>query len=146
MRPVFEKAGLEFPEEKRRRGLESEATFIIAFDAEPIAGYFDYPRSWNDPDYIYIASIQIDERYRNSPLILMLFDKFRSLLADESFRGFETNVLKTNTAVIRICQKAGFKLEVNPRNELSWLARAGRELLDESPLVTLLDRWRAKQT
>ncbi|HEX8287389.1 MAG TPA: hypothetical protein VF556_05305 [Pyrinomonadaceae bacterium] len=30
--PIFEKAGIEFPEEKRRRGLENNPTFIIAFE------------------------------------------------------------------------------------------------------------------
>ena len=144
MRPVFEKAGIEFPEEKRRKGLQSDPTFIIAFDGRAIAGYLEYLRSWNDPDYIYVGSVQIGERYRGARLILMLFDEFRTLVAGEDFLGFETNVQKANTAAARMYQKIGFRLEENPRNEASWLARAGREILTDSPVVKLIDKWRER--
>ncbi len=87
MRPVFERAGIEFPEEKRRRGLQSDPTFIIAFDGQAIAGYLEYLRSWNDPDYIYVGSVQIGEKYRGARLILMLFDEFRAQVAGRTFWG-----------------------------------------------------------
>jgi len=108
MQPVFEKAGLEFPEEKRRRGLDSDPTFIIAFDGESIAGYIEYLRSWNDPAYIYIGSIQIESSHRNTRLILMLFDKFRDLVSREDFLGFETNVQKANEVGSNVSE-AGFQ-------------------------------------
>ena len=145
MRPVLEKAGLEFPEENRRKGLESNPTFIIAFDGRAIAGYIEYLRSWNDPNYIYIGSVQIEKRYRNSRLILLLFDEFRSLVAGEDFLGFETSVQKVNTAAVRMYRKIGFKLEANPNNDASWVARAGKELLKDSPVVKLIDRWRERR-
>ena len=145
MRPILEKAGIEFPEEKRRRGLQSDPTFIIAFDGQTIAGYVEYLRSWNDPNYIYVGSVQIEERYRNTRLLLRLFDEFRTLVAGEDFRGFETNVQKSNAAAVRMYRKIGFTLEENPNNEASWTARAGRELLTDSPVVALLDRWRARR-
>lgn len=144
MRAVWEKAGMEFPEEKRRKGLESNPTFIVAFDAADVAGYLEYLRSWNDPRYIYVGSIQIGERYRNSSLILRLLDEFRSRVAGEDFLGFETNVQKANAVATRLYQKIGFKLEENPRNPASWVARAGRELLTESPVLPLIEKWRAK--
>ncbi len=81
MRPIFEKAGIEFPEEKRRGGLQSDPTFIVAFDGRAVAGYIEYLRSWNDPRYIYVGSVQIEKRYRNSRLILTLFDAFRASVA-----------------------------------------------------------------
>jgi len=62
----------------------------------------------------------------------------------ENFRGFETNVQKANKVAVRMYQKLGFNLEENPRNTASWVARAGRELLTESPIVAVLDKWRAK--
>jgi ribosomal protein S18 acetylase RimI-like enzyme len=145
MRPVFEKAGIEFPEEKRRRGLRSDPTFVIAFDGREIAGYIEYLRSWNDPDYIYVGSVQIEKRYRHTPLLLRLFDEFRTLLASEEFRGFETNVQKANTAAVRMYRKIGFKLEENPNNDASWVAKADRELLTDSPVVRLIERWRARR-
>jgi ribosomal protein S18 acetylase RimI-like enzyme len=144
MKPVWEAAGVEFPEEKRRKALQSNPTFVVAFGGQAIAGYLEYLRSWNDPDYIYVGSIQIDERHRNTRLILKLLDKFRSLISEEDFRGFETNVQKANTRAVQMYQKIGFKLEQNPRNDASWLARAGREILTDSPVIPLIDKWREK--
>jgi ribosomal protein S18 acetylase RimI-like enzyme len=143
MKPILEKAGLEFPEENKRKALRGNPTFIIAFDGEAIAGYLEYLRSWNDPDYIYLGSIQIDERYRNTRLILRLLDEFRSLVSVEDFLGFETNVQKANASAVKMYRKIGFTLEENPRNSASWLARAGRELLTDSPIIPLLEKWRA---
>lgn len=144
MRTVWEKAGMEFPEEKRRKGLESNPTFIVAFDEQAIAGYIEYLRSWNDPDYIYVGSIQIAERHRNTRLILKLLDAFRSLASKEEFLGFETNVQKANTLAVRMYRKIGFTLEENPHNDASWLARAGRELLTTSPIIPLIDKCRER--
>ena len=144
MRPIFEKAGIDFPEEKRRRGLLSDPTFIIAFDGPAVAGYIEYLRSWNDPRYVYVGSVQIEKRRRNGRLILLLFDELRTLVAGEDFLGFETNVQKVNTAAVKMYRKIGFRLEENPDNAASWVAKAGRELLTDSPVVALLDRWREK--
>ena len=146
MRPVFEKAGLEFPEEKRRKGLQSNPTFIIAFDGQIIAGYIEYLRSWRDPNYIYVGSVQIEKEYRNSRLILLLLDKFRALVTGEDFLGLETNVQKANTVAVKMYQKIGFMLEENPNNGASWVARAGKELLTDSPIIALIDKWREKHT
>ena len=144
MKAVLESAGIEFPEERRRRGLRGNPTFIVAFESESIAGYVEYSRSWNDTSYIYVGSIQIDEQHRNGSLILRLLDGLRSLLAGEDFVGFETNVQKSNRLAVKMYRKIGFELEQNPRNEASWTARAGREILDTSPVIPLLNRWREK--
>ena len=146
MRAVWEKAGMEYPEENRLRGLRSDPTFVIAFDGAALAGYVEYLRSWNDPRYIYVGSIQIDERHRHTGLLLQLLDEFRRLVSREDFEGFETSVQKVNTPAVELYRRLGFRLEPNPRNELSWLARAGRELLTDSPVVPLLDRWRARES
>ena len=145
MRHVWERAGMEYPEENRRKGLQSDPTFVIAFDERGIAGYVEHLRSWRDPRYIYVGSLQIDERHRHSSLILRLLDEFRTYVAGEDFEGFETSVQKANTPAVELYQRLGFRLEPNPRNELSWLAKAGRELLRDSPVVPLLDRWRERQ-
>ncbi len=145
MRAVWEKAGMEFPEEKRRQGLLSDPTFVIAFDGPEIAGYVEYLRSWNDPRYIYVGSLQVEEGRRGSGLILRLLDELRTLVADEEFEGFETSVQKANAPAVELYRRLGFRLEPNPRNGLSWLAKAPRELLTDSPVVPLLDRWRERQ-
>jgi hypothetical protein len=144
MKPVLEKAGIEFPEEKRRKGLQSDPTFIIAFDGEDMAGYLEYLRSRNDPNYIYVGSIQIAEKNRNTGLILELIDKFRGLVAAEDFVGFETNVQKANLPAMKMYQEIGFKLEENPRNEASWVARADRRILEDSPIIALIAKWRKR--
>lgn len=146
MRHVWARAGMEYPEDNRRKGFESNPTFVIAFEGEKIAGYIEYLRSWNDPRNIYVGSLQVDERHRHSTLILRLLDEFRNVVAVEDFRGFETSVQKANTEAVALYRRLGFRLEPNPRNELSWLAKAGRELLTDSPVVSLLDRWRARQS
>ena len=145
MRPILERAGIEFPVENRRKGLESGSTFIIACDGETLAGYLDYLRSWTNPNYIYIGSVQIEARFRGTSLLLMLLDQFRMSISGEEFAGFETNVQKANLSAARLYQKIGFELETNPRNGASWTARAGKELLTESPLAALIDRWRARE-
>lgn len=140
MQSIMDQAGIDFPREKRLKGLPS-ATFVIAFDGQTIAGYLEYLRSWNNPDYIYIGSVQIEKRYRGSGLLLELFDRFRKLVATEEFTGFETSVQKVNEAAAKLYQKIGFKLENNPANSASWVARAGKELLTESPIAVLVNRW-----
>ena len=146
MRRVWERAGMEYPEENRRKGMESGPTFVIAFDGAEIAGYVEYLRSWNDPRDIYVGSLQIDERHRHSTLIFRLLEVFRSLVAAEECQGFETSVQKANTEAVKLYRRLGFRLEPNPRNEHSWLAKVGRELLTDSPVVPLLNRWRERQS
>jgi GNAT superfamily N-acetyltransferase len=145
MRRVWERAGMEFPEESRRQGLESGPTFVIAFEGAEMVGYVEYLRSWNDPRHIYVGSLQVDERRRHSSLILLLLDEFRALVAGEDFLGFEASVQKANTRAVELYRRLGFRLEPNPRNGLSWLAKAGPELLTDSPVVPLLERWRERR-
>jgi hypothetical protein len=72
-----------------------------------------------------------------------VLDRFTALLAAEDFVGFETNIQKANTVAVKLCQRIGFKLE--SKNNASWTARAGKELIIESPIVTLIDKWRARE-
>ena len=146
MQSTLDEAGIEFPEEKRRKGFESDSNFIIAFEGLKIVGYLDYLRSWNNPDYIYIGSVQVEKSYRGTGLLLILLDHFSTLMAAQDFTGFETNVQKTNVAAAKLYQKIGFKLEDNPRNAASWTARAGKELLIDSPVVSLIKKWRKRQS
>ena len=146
MRRVWEAAGMESPEENRRRGLLRYPTFVIALDGRDVAGYVEYLRSWNDPRLIYVASLQVGERHRHTGLLLLLLDEFRALVSEEDFDGFEAGVQKVNTPAVELYRRLGFRLEPNPRNELSWTARAGRELLTDSPVAALLDRWRRRHT
>ena len=145
MRAVWEEAGMEYPAENRRRGLQSGPTFVMAFDGGEIAGYVEYLRSWHDPRRIYVGSIQVARAHRGSGLLLRLLDEFRSLVSEEDFDGFETSVQKSNRPAVELYRKLGFELEPNPHNELSWTAKARRELLTDSPVIPLLERWRERR-
>ena len=146
MREVWRRAGMEYPEENRRKSFQSDPTFVIALDGREVAGYVEYLRSWNDPRRIYIGSLQVGEKYRRAGLLLRLLEEFRAAVSREDFDGFETSVQKANARAAALYRRLGFELEQNPRNELSWLARAGREILTDSPVVPLLDRWRARRS
>ena len=52
---------------------------------QAIAGYLEYSRSWNEQNYIYISSVQIQERYHNPRLILKLLDRFRASVEERSY-------------------------------------------------------------
>ena len=144
MEATLDRAGIAFPEENRRKGFQSNPTVIVAFDGDEITGYIEYLRSWDDPRYIYISSLQIQNDYRHTTLLLALIDKFRESVSGEDFLGFETNVQKVNTAAVKMYRKAGFQLTENPRNEASWLATAGPELLTQSPIIPIIEKWRSR--
>lgn len=144
MQLTLDQAGIAFPEENRRRSFQSNPTLIVAFKDDDIAGYVEYLRSWNDRRYIYIGSFQIHKAYRRTKLILELIDKFVEAVRGEDFLGFETNVQKVNTPAVEMYQKIGFQLRENPRNEASWIAMAGPELLSQSPVIAVIKKWRSR--
>ena len=141
---TLEAAGIVFPEENRLKGFRRDPTLIVAFRGERIAGYVEYLRSWNDSRYIYISSLQIATEFRNSKLILQLIDKFIDVVRKESFLGFEASVQKVNKTAVELYRKLGFVLAQNPRNEASWIATAGPELLSTSPIIRLLEKWKSR--
>lgn len=142
MQTTLSQAGISFPEENRMKSFTSDTTLIITFAGDDIAGYVQYLRSWNDPRYIYISSFQIHEKHRHTRLILQLIDEFAETVRREDFLGFEANVQKVNTPAVEMYLKIGFQLKENPRNEASWTATAGPELLSESPIIPIIEKWR----
>ena len=144
MQAVLDIAGLEFPEQNRRDGFKKNPTFIVAENEGEIAGYLEYTRSRTDADLIYLSSIQIEKKYRRSDLLLKLIDEFVRTVGQEDFRGFEANVRKNNFPVIKLYRKIGFEFKENPRNSASWRLTADHEILNESPVNVLLEKWREK--
>ena len=144
MESTLDHAGILFPEENRRMTFQNNPTLIVAFAGDEIAGYIEHLRSWNDRRYIYISSLQIQNRYRHTKLILALIDKFRESVSGEDFIGFETNVQKVNKSAVEMYRKVGFQLTENPRNEASWIAKAGPELLTQSPIIPIIEKWRSR--
>ena len=144
MQSTLDNAGILFPEQNRRKSFQSNPTVIVAFAGDEIAGYIEYLRSWNDPRYIYISSLQIRETYRRTTLLLALIDRFRESVNGEEFLGFETNVQKLNRPAVEMYRKVGFQLTENPRNKASWIATAGPELLTQSPIIPIIEKWRSR--
>lgn len=144
MQTTFEHAHIDFPEENRYKTFQSNPTLIVAFEGAEIVGYVEYLRSWNDLRYIYISSLQIQRAYRHTKLILVLIEKFIETVSDEDFLGFETNVQKVNRTAVEMYRKLGFQLTENPRNEASWIAVAGPELLTQSPIISVIKKWRSR--
>jgi ribosomal protein S18 acetylase RimI-like enzyme len=142
MKSVLDSAGMDFPEFRRRESLKDNPTLIIALKDNELLGYLEFTRSWNNADRIYISSIQIEKRYRNTKLVLQFIEEFRRLMKNEEFSEFETNVQKNNLTAIKLLQKIGFVFRENTRNPASWQLLANRKILDESPIIGLLDKWR----
>ena len=58
--------GLEFPEEKRRKGLQDPSTILIALlDGESVDGYVEFRQDWNHGEDIYLSSIQVRQDSRH---------------------------------------------------------------------------------
>ena len=144
MMGTLDQAGIAFPEENRYKSFQSNPTLIVAFYGEDIAGYIEYLRSWNDSRYIYIGSFQIRREYRRTKLILQLIDRFIESISGQDFLGFETNVQKVNMPAVEMYRKLGFQLTDNPRNEASWIATAGPELVTQSPIIPIINKWRRR--
>lgn len=144
MMGTLDQAGIAFPKENRYKSFQSNPTLIVAFEDDDIAGYIEYLRSWNDSRYIYIGSFQIRKESRRTRLILQLIEKFIESVSTEDFLGFETNVQKGNMPAVEMYRKLGFQLKENPRNEGSWTATAGPELLSQSPIIPIIDKWRRR--
>jgi hypothetical protein len=65
MSPILQSAGLEFPEEKRRRSLrDSSAVLILLLDNAKLVGYVEFCKDWNCGRDIYLGSIQLRMEYR----------------------------------------------------------------------------------
>lgn len=144
MASTLQESGAVFPEENRLKGFRRDPTLIVAFQGEQIVGYVEYLRSCNDSRYSYVSSLQIAPPLRHSKLILQLLDQFIEVVRQESFIGFEANVQKANGPAVKLYRKLGFTLTDNPRNEASYVAKAGPELLSQSPILPLIEKWKAE--
>lgn len=129
MLDIMDAAELEFPEEKRRKGLgESDHTIVVAFRKDELAGYVDYGRSWDDPRDVFIGSIQIRKDHRGGSVLGELLAHAARDLASRDFRRVVTTAQRTNTQAISLYVRLGFKQQ--ERSEESVLLVAGREVLD----------------
>jgi ribosomal protein S18 acetylase RimI-like enzyme len=130
MREIFEKAGVPFPDLKRRKGFETPGETIIARDASgELAGYLQYGPDWNDPNDLFIGSLQIVPFHRKTRLLSYLIKRAIQSLSNQSFHQIVAGVQKSNVEAIRIYEKLGFVKHPNPISESSF-----RLVLDRAKL------------
>ena len=140
MAPILAAKNMAFPEEKRRKGLENNATFHIAFDEEErIVGYLQYGPDWNDKNAIYISSVQVAPSLRNTSLFARLVLTASEDLAGKSFSRLVTNVQRHNKIAIELYRRLGFTIDKANASETSFPVYADRSVL-ESELIRRLNR------
>ena len=141
MAPILAAKNMPFPEEKRRKGLESNATFHVAFNEEGyVVGYLQYGPNWNDTDAIYISSVQIAPSVRGTSLFTRLVLIACEDLASRSFNRLVTNVQKNNKTAIELYRKLEFTIDEANATETSFPVYAGRSILESERIGKLKRR------
>lgn len=135
MKKVLKKAGIPFPEGKRRKGFKNNPTFIIAFNKrDEIIGYLEYCPSWDSKNDIYISSLQIDKRYRNGFLIAELLLETKNDLVKQEFNRIVSAVQKNNQVAVNLYRKLGFSITEDPKSEKSLFVFADKSILENDIL------------
>lgn len=145
MGAILEAAEIDFPEAKRRKGFEQNPTFVLAIKEEELIGYLEYCRSWDDLNCIYISSLQVEPRFRNSKVMVLLVEKALTLMEDEHFTAIETNVQKGNLLAVELYQKFGFVLKEKIPNSTSYIASSTREAVLKSHGIKVIKEWRNRK-
>ena len=146
MASVLQKAGVEFPEEKRRRGFERPLLLLCAFDAEErLLGYLEICRDWDDPRAIYFSSLQIVPELRGSSLFGQLLAVLLSQLHVLDFDSLTSGVQKNNTAACEIYRRLGLQLEEHDPPRGSWRVTGSRDLLATPFAKRLVARLRSSE-
>lgn len=131
MTEILQKSGTSFDEEVRRSNFTHEEVFILAFTEDyKLAGYLEYGPCRQNGEEIYITSMQIDRRYRQSLLISQLLLQAKRDLMRRSFTKLACNVHKENMAAASVYRKLGFTVEEVSGNDMLYSVSAGRDVLE----------------
>ena len=138
MAPLLATWGIDFPEEKRRRGLSAGHSVHIASNLKgDILGYIEYGPDWSDSQDVYISSVQVLAEFRGTSLLGHLLGAAARDLASQPFRHVKSNVQKENRGAIALYRRLGFKVDEEHPNATSFPVLADRTIL-ESPLIKKL--------
>src|SRR5690349_17925964 len=85
METILKEANMEFPEEKRRKTLANKIVLIMAMKKENLIGYIEYCRNLENSREISISSLQIEEKFRGTSLLMLLIQLLREELLKEDF-------------------------------------------------------------
>jgi ribosomal protein S18 acetylase RimI-like enzyme len=141
MSPILAAKGIPFSEEKRRKGLDTDATLHAACNGEGcVVGYLQYGPDWNHTDAIYISSVQIAPSVRGTSLFTRLVLTACEDLASRSFNRLLTNVQKHNKTAIELYRKLEFTIDEANTSEKSFPVTADRSVLDSERIGRLKRR------
>ncbi|MFN3685043.1 MAG: GNAT family N-acetyltransferase [Fimbriimonadaceae bacterium] len=136
MEPLLNQAGFTFPEARRRASLCRETTrLILAAEADVLAGYLEITRDWQNPEDLYVSSIQVDRCFRGPVVLAHLLTAAIPVLKQERFRRLNTNVSPENRVALRLCGRLGFVRGISTSRSIS--LSAGMEVVDTALAVSL---------
>lgn len=141
MTEILQRSGTSFDEEVRRSNFTHEEVFILAFTEDnKLAGYLEYGPCREKGEEIYITSMQIDRRYRQSLLISQILLQAKRDLMRRSFTKLACNVHKENMDAASIYKKLGFEVQQIAGNDKIYSISAGRDILENRLIKRLADR------
>jgi len=130
MAPILAETDTPFPEAKRRKAFEIDGTFILALSStSQIVGYLEICPDWEDPQDLYISSVQIEPQHRRGPVFGRLLGEAVRVLADRPFRNLKTHAQKHNQQALSLYRRLGFAVSPNPASNKSFRLSATRAIL-----------------
>jgi ribosomal protein S18 acetylase RimI-like enzyme len=139
MGSVLAAADVPFPEDKRRKSLGGATQTIVAvFDETALVGYLEFGPSWDDPDDLFIASVQVAPSHRKTMVLAQCVAYAAADLESRRFRRAVTSAQVTNAEAIDLYKKLGFR--VVDRSDRSVTLVADRKLLE----ARRIRRWRER--
>ena len=140
MADILGKAGIPFPEERRRKGIEHPSTVVIALvDGHKLNGYVEFRADSDHLEDVYLSSIQIRRGYRHGLTLGILVVECAKALEKRSFNCLRSTVQRNNAPAIRLFTKLGFELISRPGNDPSLDVIGTRQLL-HSKLISELKK------
>ncbi|HEX8830666.1 MAG TPA: GNAT family N-acetyltransferase, partial [Longimicrobium sp.] len=131
---VLASAGIAFPEERRRAALaHPDAVAIILLRGGELAGYVHLSRDWNDPEDLYVASLQLAPPYRGTTAFALLLAAACVAIREMPFRRITSNIQPTNAPVLALARRLGLTLTPDAARPTVHVT-APREWLD-SPII-----------
>ncbi|MGD8778845.1 MAG: GNAT family N-acetyltransferase [Ignavibacteria bacterium] len=132
MLEIFTNTNKGFPIEKRIKSFELDGKVIVATRNEKLIGYLEYGNSWENPEDIYISSLQIRKENRGGKLFLYLLLKAQEDLKSSRFRYLISGVHVSNLKAINLYKKLGFSIENNQNTSSSYKVIATPTILDNN--------------
>jgi len=87
---------------------------------------------WEDPQDLYISSVQIAPQHRCGPVFRRLLTEAIHVLTNRPFRHLKTHVQKNNQRALSLYRRLGFSVHPNPTSDKSFRLSATRAILQSN--------------